>query len=189
MILSLLDTLAQSRTGLANSLPAIVQGKGTDLGNNKAIKGRAKRKLITQTIVLRLIDLSKSENLKKLQQSYWNTYHCQNRVYTANGRLYGRYCKNRYCTLCSAIRKADIINRYLPIIEKWPKPYFLTLTVKAVPYNKLRPVMSSMIKVFRLITGKYRKQSIRGVGSRLKGIRSLESNFNPDKRTFNPDFL
>jgi hypothetical protein len=85
-------------------------------------------------MVLQLVDISISENLPELKRSYWNTFHCQNKVITSNGRLYGKYCKNRYCTLCSANRKADIINRYLPTIQEWPDQYFLTPTVKAVPY-------------------------------------------------------
>lgn len=182
------NTLAQSGTTNMSFGTAIVQGKGTDLGDKKALKGRAKRKLITQSMILGLVDVTNNEDYKDQKQSYWNTYHCQNKVYTADSRLYGRYCKNRYCTLCCAIRKADIINRYLPEVQKWEQPYFVTLTVRAKPLKSLNKVMKGMIRGFRLITSKQRKRAQRGKGSRLMGIRSLECNYNPIKKTYNPHF-
>lgn len=33
--------------------------------------------------------------------------HCQNNVTSHEGRIYGRYCKNRHCLLCCTIRKAE----------------------------------------------------------------------------------
>jgi plasmid rolling circle replication initiator protein Rep len=182
------NTLAQNGTSFPEAVPVIVQGSGSDLKNTKSLKGRAKRKLITQATVLGLIDIAKELQFKELSQSYWNTFHCQNSVLTVDNRLYSLYCKNRYCTLCSANRKADIINRYLPIIEKWKCPHFLTLTVKSVPYSSLRKVMIQMVQVFRKIIGKYRKQFLRGTGPRLIGIRSLESNYNPKTNEYNPHF-
>jgi hypothetical protein len=166
----------------------IVQGNGSDLGNRKSLKGRAKRKLITQSMVLSLIDIANKSGVEDKKRSFWNTYHCQNRIYTADGRMYGTYCKNRFCTLCCSIRKADIINRYLPIVQTWQEPYFLTLTVKSVPYNRLKPVMRSMVTEFRKIIDKYKKVHKRGKGTKLIGIRSLESNFNPVTKTYNPHF-
>lgn len=123
-----------------------------------------------------------------MKKGYWNTYHCQSRINTVNGRIYGKYCKNRHCTLCCANRKADIINRYLPIISQWPDPYFVTLTVKAVTHNRLHDVMKSIVKEFGQIVETYRKRNQRGKGQKLMGIRSLESNFNPKSKTYNPHF-
>lgn len=139
-------------------------------------------------MALELIGLCEQGNSPELLQSYWNTYHCQSKVCTAGGRMYGRYCKNRCCTICCANRKADIINRYLPGIQGWPQPQFLTLTIKAVPFRNLNPAMKSMIKEFAKIVAKYRKQYLRGKGPRLMGIRSLECNYNPRKKTYNPHF-
>jgi len=61
----------------------------------------------------------KEKNQLDRIQPYWNTYHCQTELITANGRVYGNYCKNKWCNLCCAIRKAKIINTYLPIIKEW----------------------------------------------------------------------
>jgi len=137
---------------------------------------------------LSLVDVATSKGDIERRKSYWNTFYCQGVIHTANGRLYGKYCKNRCCTLCCCIRKADIINRYLPVIRNWSQPHFVTLTVKAVSASKLNRVMKAMIRGFKRIIGKYRKKYLRGRGIRLQGIRSLECNFNPEKRTYNPHF-
>lgn len=178
------NTLAQSGT----TFPLVFTGSGSDLSNKKALKGRAKRKMITQSMVLNLIDVVDKSQSPSDKKGYWNTYHCQNRIYSANGKIYGKYCKNRFCTLCCSIRKADIINRYLPIVASWPKPTFVTLTIKAIPAEKLRFYIINMLRGFRIITSRYRKRSQRGKGIKLMGIKSLECNFNPTKRTYNPHF-
>ncbi len=180
-------TLAQNGTETGKSA-IVLTGIGSDLNNRKALKGRAKRKLITQKMMLSLVDVSDSKESIKNKKGYWNTYHCQNKVFTSNDKLYGKYCKNRFCTVCCSIRKADIINRYLPVLQNWPEPYFVTLTVKAVPRYKLKAVMKSMNRGIKRIINKYRKRKLRSKGIKLEGIRSLECNFNCTKRTYNPHF-
>ena len=54
-----LDTLVQSGTGLSGKGAIIVNGNGTDLLNDKAKKGRAKGKMITNKMTLSLIDVVK----------------------------------------------------------------------------------------------------------------------------------
>jgi hypothetical protein len=178
------NTLAQNETDYAT----IFSGKGTDLNDGRALKGRAKRKLITQKMVLNLIDVVDKARTPEDKKGYWNTYHCQNRLYSANGKLYGKYCKNRFCTLCCSIRKAHIINKYLPVVKSWPKPTFVTLTIKSIPARKLRYYIFHMLRAFKIINSRYRKKNQRGKGVKLIGIKSLECNFNPSKRTYNPHF-
>ena len=72
----------------------------------------------------RLIDLAKENETPELEKVFWNTYHCQQKIITADGRLHGKYCKNRFCTLCCSIRKTEIINCYYPIIKHWEEPSF-----------------------------------------------------------------
>lgn len=184
-----LNTLAQS--GTTNRVdylikpPILVNGEGSLL-NDKVLMGRAKRKMITQKMVLSLIDVVTIKKDPNSNKSYWNTYYCQGKVYTSGNRLFGRYCKNRYCTICCSIRKAHIMNRYLPIIKEWEDPYFVTLTVKAVPQIQLRKFIKALTRGFKKITAKYRKRYQRGKGVKLKGIKSIECNFNPVKKTYNP---
>lgn len=187
---SSLNTLAQTETGKREhsrqNRAIIVNGKGSDVENGKALKGRAKRKMITQKMIFSLIDVCKKKEDFSKQKSYWNTYHCLSKFYLVNGRLHGQYCKNRFCTVCCSIRKADIINCYMPVIATWPHPYFVTLTAKAVKLPRLAKRIRSLNNGFRIITSLQRKRAQRGKGIRLIGVKSLECNFNPTKKTYNP---
>ena len=169
--------------------PKIVNGKGTDLSNKEPLKKRAQKKLITQVRVLSLIDVAKRKGVNDHKIiSYWNTYNCLGKVYTDKGRLYGRYCKNRFCTVCCAIKKADIILKYLPHIQTWKDPHFVTLTVKSVHANELSKMMDDMFKRFTAIKDKFRKWHSRGKSIKLVGVKSLECNFNPVRHWYNPHF-
>ena len=183
-------TLAQSGTAdfsdTTHFPEKIVYGEGSEMGDKAVLKGRAKRKTISQVLNLRLIEAVEKKGETERKQGYWNTYHCQNTVVSHNGRIYGKYCKNRHCTLCCSIRKAEIINRYLPVIQTWEDPYFITLTVRAVPARKLETWLKGFKKAFRRIREKYKKRNQRGKGLKLVGIKSLECNFNPVKKTYNP---
>lgn len=144
--------------------------------------------MVTQKMVLGLVDVSKKYGFPEMKKCYWNTYHCQNRLYTSYGRVYGNYCKNRFCTLYCANRKAYIIKRYLPVIQTWEKPCLVTLRIKSIPHYRLKGAMKLMLNELRAITETYRKRNQRGTGIKLVGIRSLESNHNPVKKTYNPYF-
>ncbi len=182
---SAVNTLAQTGTDTQTTQPAIIiSGRGTDMGGNP--KSRAKRKMVGQVMAINLAAIAKKEGDEDGRQSYWNTYHCQKRLYEFEGRYYGRYCKNRFCPLCCSIRKARIINEYMPVIRQWENPYFVTLTVKAHPAKDLPRLCKKLLKAFQLITQKYRKRAQRGIGPKLIGVRSLECNFNPVRKTYNP---
>ncbi len=183
-------TLAESGTQILPVRPqkALISGEGTDIINNPSLAKRAKRKLITQKMTLALIDVVKLKNEPKREQAYWNAYHCQNNVIIYNNKLYGKYCKNRYCTICSAIRKADMINRYYPTISHWEDVHFVTLTVKACNAKNLNKWIGGMFRAFELIHNRCKKRHQRRKGIKLIGIKSLECNFNPEKKTYNPHF-
>lgn len=183
---SSLNTLAQNGTVNLPEKVVILSGKGSELNSGNTLKGRAKRKMITQKMSLSLIDACKNKDAIERSKPYWNTYYCQNKVYTHEGRLYGKYCKNRHCTLCSSIRKAEIINKYYPILKNWEKPYFVTLTIRSCKYQSLNKMFKGCNKAIRQIIEKYRKRHQRGQGNLLMGIKSMECNFNPQKQTYNP---
>lgn len=163
-----------------------VGGEGIDSTDSKLLRKWAERKIITQKMILNLVDVAKRKGKEEKIKSYWNTYHCLNRMYSNNSKLFGKYCKNRICTVCCAIRKAELINKYYPILKEWNECRFLTLTIKAVPAKDLSKCIDELLAVFNLIKEKYRKRSYRNRASRLKGIRSLECNFNPTSRKYNP---
>ena len=180
------NTLAQSETAHLQKPVLIVNGNGAELSDSNGLKRKAKRKVITQSVVISMIDIEKENGNTEMEKSLWNTYHCQNKIHSANGKIYGKYCKNRFCTLCSSIRKASLINKYLPIVKTWEKPYFVTLTARAISLKSLKRRMSDMNRGFRLISSKLRKQHQRGKGIKLVGLKSLECNFNPTAKTYNP---
>lgn len=152
------------------------------------LRKRAKKKLVSQKVVLALIDAAKSKGAQHRVQGYWNAYHCQERLYSHQGRFYGNYCKSRFCPICSGNRKAELIERYLPIVQTWEQPYFVTLTIKAVPAKSLSYHINGMVRAFRIISNRCKKRHQRGQGVKIMGIKSLECNFNPKRRTYNPHF-
>jgi hypothetical protein len=183
-------TLAQTGTALKPIQKVrpvkTVKGNGTDATQPVDLAKRARRKLITQKGVLHLIEVAKLRGESDRIKAYWNTYHCQSKVIKANNRIYGDYCKNRFCTVCSDIRKAEKINRYLPVIEKWKDPRLVTLTAKAVSHKELNKQIEKVLNAFRVIVQRYKKRHQRGKGPKLMGVKSIECNFNPQTNTYNP---
>src|SRR5687768_5632358 len=106
------NTLAQVGTASIENTGFLLRGPGSDLGDIQYRKKRSKRKLITQKLALSLLEVSDKFGDPDIKKGYRNTFYCQNKVYSANGKLYSKYCKNRFCTLCCAIRKAVLINKY-----------------------------------------------------------------------------
>ncbi|MCB0854235.1 MAG: protein rep [Bacteroidetes bacterium] len=185
-------TLAQSETGQflfpAQSNEKIVLGNGSDLSNYKRWVDRAKRKITSQAMNLGLIEAAENKGDLERLQEYWNTFHCLERLTNHEGRSYGKYCKNRSCTLCSSIRKAEIINRYSPVLQCWEAPFFITLTVRSVNASDLNKLIGDCNKTLQKIIKRLKKRHERGKGVKPVGIRSLECNFNPAKGTYNPHF-
>jgi hypothetical protein len=183
-------TLAQTGTAdskdLIKSQEKIVLGSGSDLSDSKASKGRAKRKLVSQAMNLGLIAAVEAKGEPERKQAYWNAYHCQDKLLKHEDRVHGKYCKTRFCTRCSSIRKAEILNRYLPVMKTWEAPYFITLTVRSVSARNLKKWISGFKTAFTKIVDRLQKRNERGNGVRPVGIQSLECNFNPEKRTYNP---
>ena len=184
-----LDTLAQRATNQNDKEYSesvqLIQGKGAC---KSSIAKRPRKKFITQKLVLALIDVAKKNGDIEWEKRYWNAWHCQNVITTHNGRGYGHYCDNRFCLVCVAIRKAKMINKYKPEIMSWSNPHFLTLTVKAQPNSNLQKWMDGMIEAMTKIRKRCQKRYERETGPKLKLIKSLECNFNPQKQTYNPHF-
>jgi plasmid rolling circle replication initiator protein Rep len=167
---------------------AIVKGNGTDVSNNDVNFARFQRKIKTQKIVLSLIDVATKKGQLERISEYWNTYYCLNKIYSDGNRIYGYYCKNRICTVCSGNRKAEMINKYLPILNQWKEPYFVTLTITSAPLKRLSALMKAMNRGLNLIVNKYKQRNKRNTGKKLIGIKALECNFNPKYKTYNPHF-
>lgn len=183
-------TLAQSGTSNVTSKGSqqniIVYGNGTDVSNKDAVKGKAKRKLITQKLMLAIIKMLEKQGETKRVQGYRNAYYCHSNIIQKGNRTYGAYCKTRYCLVCCANRKAKLVNDYLPIVEKWEDPHFLVLTVKSVKAEKLAAQFKKIKKILKLIIGKHKKRHQRKKTLKLEGIYTIECNYNPVAKTYNP---
>ena len=180
--------LAQSGTNAESITPRYVSGMGSEMKDNLSLKNRSKKKIIGQSMALSLVNVAMKKNQPQRVQSYWNTYHCQTNVTSSGDRIYGKYCKNRFCPICLGIRKAKLMNKYLPIIDTWEEPYFVTLTVKSYGKRSLKKMIDGCLHAFKQIQDAAKKRHQRGKGIKLIGIRSLECNFNPVRRTYNPHF-
>lgn len=187
---SLLNTLVQSGTPhpkkTISKRPKLVAGNGIEVTNKDGLMRRAKRKMLSQKLNLKLVDIANKKGEEERAKSYWNAFHCQGKLISSNGRIFGKFCKNRFCMLCCSIRKAEIINSYLPTIKTWEEPYFVTLTVKSVKARDLKKRVYDVLRAFKIITERNKKRHQRRKGIQLIGIKSLECNFNPQKRIYNP---
>jgi len=74
--------------------------------NNPSILKRANKKVITNALVLGMIDIAKAKGQNNWEQRYWNTYHCQEFLKSYENRYYSDYCKNRWCATCCGIQRA-----------------------------------------------------------------------------------
>lgn len=183
------NTLAQNRTQLNSKKRIIIYGAGSDLADTNMLHRRAQKKMISQKMVINLVNIAEKNNDADMIKSLWNTYHCLDQVVSSDGKLYGQYCKNKFCSVCNGIRKADIINQYYPTLSKWGNPYFVTLTIRSVAACKLDFIVTKgLIRCLDQIVDKYNKRHRRKGGVKLVGIKSLECNFNPVRRTYNPHF-
>ena len=122
----------------------------------------AEEKFIMAHMVRNLADTAKSRGDFERSDSYWNCFYCAKMVITGDGRLYTNYCKTRVCALCNGIRKAEKIHSFLPVLESWPDPFSMVLTVKNVPAEGLKKRIDEMYSLIRRIVQKYRKRAQRG---------------------------
>jgi len=163
-----------------------LMGKGIDLGNLTVMERRAKRKLLTKTMMLLLLEIAKENENWKWHARFESTLHCQDEQITADGRSYTDfYCKQRCCLMCLANRKAQIINSYLPIVEDMADPHFVTLTVVSVKKEDLDTRVDEIVEAIRTLIARYKKRHQRGKQIKFYGLWSLESNFNPKRLTYN----
>jgi len=181
-----LDTLGKFGTENYKLPFEFVAGNGIDANNSESLYRWAKKKFVTINIILPLIDIAKERKNDRLKQALWNTYHCCNELKLVNGRLHGKYCKNRFCSICNGIRKAELINKYLPVIQKWEDPHYMHLTARSCKKEKLSLMINKVLKGFNRIRAKYKKRHQRGNGPLLIGIKALECNYNPQDKTYNP---
>ncbi len=146
--------------------------------DTKILQKKAFTKYLTNGIVNQLRKIKGSP----LRQSYLNTYYCNTMLYEHDGKLIGRYCKNRWCLVCNRIKIAHLINGYEAELKGLKSPYFVTLTCKTIEADELVNRITEMIEQFVRIKDVARKEKLR-----LVGIRKLECTARPNNK-YHPHF-
>ncbi|MCP4440590.1 MAG: protein rep [Aureispira sp.] len=207
-----LDTLAQLGTdqkkGPINGACScgekndIKLNKSTKSDNKRALQNRAGRKCRAVSLALNLVDIAKAkrdnaDNIKEYNEhqskvkAYWNIYHCTSKLEHNNGKVTGRYCKNRLCLVCNSIRQAQLINKYSPVFNDWfncDDPHILTLTIENVKDNLLGAVVQEMQAIIKRVQGRIKKQLQRADKPSMKGIRKFECTYNSKRVDFHPHY-
>jgi len=204
-----LDTLAQLRTGIYNPLDNQEFKNLKSFAENKEIlRKRAKRNYIKNALALGLVSVNDSDREKRLKKelnfteelaaekkekdilrSYWNMYHCSSTLVRKNGKVSGRYCKNRLCLVCNSIRAAVSLKSYKPVFDEWgDNAYFVTLTAPTVERSKLKSRLEEMHKIFNQIKEMLYRRGVRKKGEKFEGVRKLECTFRHQTNKFHPHF-
>lgn len=141
-----------------------------------ALDKRLISKYLTHQILYPLIDQE-----SEMKGSYWRAWHCGNTMIQQGQKLTTTYCKHRACITCNRIRTAELINGYLPQIESFDRPQFITLTRPNVEVTELRAEFEALIKIFSLIMRKAKR-----IGLSNSALRKIECTYNVRANTFNP---
>jgi len=168
----ILDTLAQLRKTdkTAAASPPLL--------DKKNLEKRARSKFVSNALALALVDTNSI-----LQQSYWNTFHC-NELLTQDGRsVTGKYCNNRWCNTCNRIRTAKLIRGYTSPLAELKDKQFVTLTIPNVKGSYLETAIKDMAGAFAEIKDVLRKRKMPVIG-----IRKTECTYNDVDDTYHPHF-
>lgn len=207
-----LDTLAQLGTKVKNKPKKgcscdshddeIRLNKSTTVNDKKPLQNRAKRKYRAVSLALNLVDIAKGERDKaniedfkefnkeqSLVKSYWNMFHCGSVLEHKNGKVTGRYCKNKLCLVCNSIRQAQLMNRYSPIIKTWGDDvYFVTVTVPNMKGEFLKDAIIEMHSIYKTIQERLKKQAQRGQREKFIAIKKLECTYSPERVDYHPHY-
>jgi prophage antirepressor-like protein len=170
---SLLDTLAQLGTNLKT--------EPKDIG---FLAKRARAKTFTAPLSVKLASLDSD-----LKKSYWNSYYCNESLTQEGNKITGKYCNNRWCSVCNRIRTAKLIQGYNVPLSELEDKQFVTLTLPNCAGEKLRETIDFMLKSCKDVQEVFKKRHLRGKQDwQLVGIRKLECTFNHRTSTYHPHF-
>lgn len=154
----------------------------TELNETEKLKKRARAKYLTNAVTRSLLTIEDTE----LKGSYLQTLNCADVViYNEEKKKWvSHYCKQRWCLVCNRIKTAVNINQYLPEIQTWDNPFFVTLTIPNIPAKELSVAINDMLKQFtnikRVIAYRRKKE--------FKAVRKLEVTYNPNRNDYHPHF-
>lgn len=176
-----LDNNLHSYSGLKNSLPCDCFVHKSEQHRNKeykSLKKRAIRNYLSVKIKVALVELTNSP----LHFSYLNSLTCTKVLVQVGDELKSLYCGARWCPVCGAIRTAKMIEGYLPVIQKFNDPRYVTVSLPS-PYGyELRDTVKKMTKEVKKITDYLRKAH----NIKLKAVKKIECTFNEKTGTYHP---
>lgn len=172
-----LDTLAQLGTNQRTD------SKSDSKGISYLAK-RARAKTFTSPLSVKLGSLD-----SVLKKSYWNTYYCNESLTQEGNKITGKYCNNRWCSVCNRIRTAKLIQGYNKPLSELSNKYFVTLTLPNCESDKLRETIDFMLKTCKAVQEVFKKRHLRKTQDwQLVGIRKLECTYNYKTETYHPHF-
>lgn len=136
---------------------------------------RAQSKHFGLPLATALTEFAKShagEAQGELEQAYRNTIYCAGVQTQEKGMIRSRYCSNRWCPVCGRIKMGKAINSYLPIVEEWSDPHFVTLTVQNVDADNLLLLIGKMMDGFNAVKRKLHRDL-----GKLTALRKLECTY------------
>ena len=148
------------------------------------IEKRARRKYLTSAFILHMLNEIPESEMKK---SYWNTFHCTRTAFkeiTPDGvKFKSKYCMNRFCLTCAAVKTAHLIAGYKSILDTWQDKKFLTLTIPNVPHSVLNESIKEMHTQIRKIFDTSRRHRVK-----ILAVRKFEITYNSETDTYHPHF-
>ena len=183
-----LDTLAQLVTSEENE--PLNLDSNTSQDDKKTLLKRARRKFFTNGFAIGLARSAEKSKTSVLEKSYWNTYHCSSTLQAfSDGTIAGKYCKTRWCMVCNAIRTAQSILTYVPVIRTWEDAHFCTVTRPNVKAENLKDEIKELHRIFHLIKQKIKQQHHRKkIDFQFVGVRKFECTYNAISDTYHPHF-
>lgn len=172
-----LDTLEQLSPSKRKSLDKSNEND-VDISHEK-FKNRQMAKAISNAVVFKFVDID-----SPLKKSYWSTYHCNEYLTQSGNKIKAKYCGKRWCTVCSRIMTAKMINQYGPEVAKFDDLQFVTLTAKNVSGKQLSNEIDRFNVIWRKIYKRLRKQSS---DFTIKGLKKIECTIGKDK-LYNPHY-
>lgn len=179
--------------------------QSTNSNNSNILQKRSKRKHQSESLAMSIINeldrerdaisensIDDWEGYNRIQgdlKSFWNMYKCAKTLEKKGDKVTTRYCKNRLCLVCSAIRQAQGMERHKPILKDWgDSAYFVTLTKKTVKEHELQASVNFLVETLKKLKDRMKKQYQRKQIDKLQVISKLECTYNPITEEYHPHF-
>lgn len=168
--------LSQAPEPVAGSLDTTGQ-----LGHSaqRTLQKRARRKSLGEAVARRLL-LNVPDS--PLRFGYRRTLECASTLWQTGDKVVAKYCRARWCPVCSAIRTAKWTVAYAPELATWTDSHFVTLSRPNVKAANLNGELRSLGVAFVLLAKNVRRTD----GIAFRAVRKLEVTYNRDSNTYHP---